>query len=458
MKLALQYLKKNWLIIFFLIFAIFIRLKFAASKANTDLYTQSTWGKQANLMGSLKGFYDWDIWNKAYPNHPPLISSLYYIIYPLHSKIMWFLSSLGNFIALNRLAPTKFIWLFKFAIWFGTDLYGTTAFLSGIFFLMKQFMILADLLIALTIYYICKKNKTNWKKPVFIYLFFPFSWYLSSSWGQSDQLSFIFLIVSFLFLYSKKYSITSPLLYSIAANLKPNCLLFLPIYLYVWYKQKQTTLKLLIGGLIAIVFSLWTVSWFTNDNVIVYTITVLSKKLNTSDGFINYNAFNFWYIFFPYIPNNNALDNNIFFMLSAKTWGWIFSIITIILSFKAIKKDKIETLFASMFISGFGFWLFMTGIHERYSFLAIMPLLLISIYKKEYLKYFYFFSIIFSLNLFHAYWPWENFGWVKQIFHFNNFLIPKILSGLNITLYFLLTKLLLKKNLNKIPFKKVSKQ
>lgn len=454
MKRFLKYLKKNWLIIIVLILAIILRLGFAASKANTDLYTQATWGKQANLMGTLKGFYSWDLWDNAYPNHPPLISSLYYIIYPLHSKLMWFLSSLGNFIALNRLAPTKFLWLFDFSTWFGTALYGTTAFLSGIFFLMKQFMILADISISIVIYYLCKKNKTDWKKPVFIYLFLPFSWYLSSSWGQSDQLSFIFLIISFLLIYSKKYSITSPLLYAIAANLKPNCALFIPLYLYAWYKQKQPTLKLFIGGIIAVLFTLWTVSWFTNDNVLIYTFTFLPKKLNTGDGFINYNAFNFWYIFFPYIPNNNALDHNIYFMLNAKTWGWILTVVTTVLSLKVIKKNRPETLFAAMFIAGFGSWLFMTGMHERYSFLAVMPLLFMAIYSKKYLKFFFLFAIIYSLNLFHAFLPWENLGFVGQISKFGNFLIPKILSMINIVSYFYLTAILLKDSSQKTLTKK----
>lgn len=454
MKLFLKYLKKNWLIIIVLILAVVLRIWFSTLKVHHDLYTQSTWGKQANLMGTLKGYYDWDLWNNAYPNHPPLISILYYLIYPLHSKIMWFLSSLGNFIALNRLAPTKFLWLFNFSTWFGTALYSTTAFLSGIFFLMKQFMISADLSISVVIYYLCKKNKTNWKKPVFIYLFLPFSWYLSSSWGQSDQLSFIFLIISFLLIYSKKYSITSPLLYAIAANLKPNCALFLPLYLYAWYKQKQPPLKLFIGGTIAVLFSLWTVSWFTNDNVLIYTFTILPKKLNTADGFINYNAFNFWYIFFPYIPGNNALDSNIFLMLSAKTWGWILTVVTTVLSLKVIKKNKPETLFAAMFIAGFGSWLFMTGMHERYSFLAITPLLFMAIYNQKYFKYFILFAIIYTLNLFHAYWPWENLSWVKQTFEYDNFLIPKILSVINVIFYFILTFSLVSNISNKNPAKK----
>lgn len=262
--------------------------------------------------------------------------------------------------------------------------------------------------------------------------------------GSIRSIIFYFFKISFLLIYSKKYSVTSPFLYAIAANLKPNCGLLIPLYLYAWYKQKQSLLKLFIGGIIATLFTFWTVSWFTHDNVLIYTFTVLSKKLNTTDGFINYNAFNFWYIFFPYIPKNNALDNNIFFLLSAKTWGWLLTIITTILSLKVIKRNKPESLFAAMFIAGFGSWLFMTGMHERYSFLAVMPLLLIAIYYKKYFKFFLLFAILYILNLFHAFWPWENLGFVGQILNFSNFLIPKILSTINVVAYFYLTTVFIK--------------
>ena len=110
-----------------------------------------------------------------------------------------------------------------------------------------------------------------------------------------------------------------------------------------------------------------------------------------------------------------------------------------------------------MFIAGFGSWLFLTGMHDRYSFLAITPLLLMTIYNNKYLKYFLIFAIIYTLNLFHAYWPWENLNWVKQIFEYNNFLIPKILSIINMVTYFYLSTLLIKNIPNKISANKSQK-
>lgn len=442
----IRILKKYYLIFIVFILAIILRQYFAFSKTHQDLLTQSEWGRQAYSQGTLKEYYDWTTWNGSNPNHPPLISSLYFIIYPLHSNVMWMLSNLGSFIALHRLAPTKFIWLFNFAIWFGTKTYEITPILSGIIFTLKQFMILADLAIGLLIFYLCQKTKNNWGKFVLIYLFSPFSWYLSSSWGQSDQLSFIFLIISFILIDSNKYSVISPTLFAISANLKPNGILLLPVYLYYWYQQRQSLKNLVFGGIVATIFSLWTVSWFTNQNVLVYTLTVLPNKLNTSGGLTNYNAFNFWYIFHPFTFNRTVLDSHFYFIFSAKVWGWLLTIITTVLSFKVIKSKKIDSVFSAIFISGFGSWLFMTGMHERYSFLAITPVLLLSIYRHKYLKYFIILSTIYTLNMFIAYWPWQNLNWVNDIFNYHDFLFPRLLSFVNILIYFKVTYSLLKDN------------
>jgi len=438
-----QFFKKNWLILMVLLIAVVLRIKLSSMVAHEDLITQTGWGKQISLKGTLKDYYEWKVWGGTSPNHPPLISWLYWMIYPIHSSVMHFLSNLGNFIALNRLVPTKFLWLFDFAKWFGLDQYGTTSILSGVILILKQFMIVADLLIGGIIYYICKKNNINWKKWVLLYLFLPFSWFLSSAWGQSDQLSFLFLIIAFLGLASKKYAIMSPLFYAIAANLKPNCILLLPIFLYSWYKQKHSGWKLIIGGLLALIFSFWTVSWVTDQNVFNYTFTVLINKLSTGEGLISYNAFNFWYIFYPFsLPYVH--DDIVWGVLSAKNWGLLMVFVTTILSLKVIKNKKIENIFAAMFVAGFGSWLFMTGMHERYSFLAIVPLFLYSIFKKKYLKYFLILSTIFTLNLFIAYWPYEICLDIKKVLELSNFLIARILSLINLLTYIKVTYLVLK--------------
>lgn len=428
------FLKKNWKIITLLVLAILFRFLLSFLNPHSDLRIQSEWGKWMYVNDGPKGLYEWNVWGCIWPNHPPLISWVYFLAYKIHSFSMYIMSWLGNFIALNRLAPTKFLWFFNFVIWFGQARFETTNFLIGTMVVIKQIMILADIFIAGIIFYICRKNKVDWKKYVFAYLLLPFSWYLSSVWGQSDQLSFLFFIISFTLVTSKKYSILALLFFAIAGNLKPNCILLLPLFLFIWYKHKQSFGKLIIGGLIALIFSFWTISWFTDHNLLAFTFKELPKKLTTSEGLLTLNAFNLWYIFYPF-PSIVGFDTTKFLILTAKYWGVVMFIITTFLSFKVVKNKKLENIYGAIFVAGFGSWLFMTGMHERYSFLAIMALLFYSIFQKKYFKYFIILSIIYFLSMFYVFSVPQRLDGIKEIFNWNYQLVPRLLSLINILIY-----------------------
>lgn len=427
-----QWLRNNWKTVSLLAFLILMRFGMSFLPAHSDIRVQTEWGKWMYVNDSPKGLYNWNVWACIWPNHPPLISSVYFLAYKTHSFLMMLLSNLGNFIALNRLAPTKFLWLFNFSKWFGTARYENTEYLLGVIIVIKQIMVLADLLVAWVIYKICKLKKVDWKKFVLAYLLLPFSWYLSAVWGQSDQLSFLFLIISFVLLTTKR-SIWAPLLYAIAINLKPNCVILAPLFLVVWFKQKQPLRNLILGGLLAGIFSVWTVTWF-NAGKIMDLFFLLAKRLNTSEGLINQNSFNFWYLFFPF-PSKVGFETTKYLFLTAKTWGWILLGVVSLLSFRLVKYKKLETVFLSIFTIGFGGWLFMTGMHERYSFFAIVSLLFYSIYKKEYWKYFVILSSIYFLSMFYVFSVPQQLDGIKIVFAWADQLVPKILSLINLFIY-----------------------
>ncbi len=428
---------KKWIldnkgVLILIFFLILMRFGMSFLPAHSDIRVQTEWGKWMYVNDSPKGLYNWNVWACIWPNHPPLISSVYFLAYKTHSFLMMLLSNLGNFIALNRLAPTKFLWLFNFSKWFGTARYENTEYLLGVIIVIKQIMVLADLLVAWVIYKICKLKKVDWKKFVLAYLLLPFSWYLSAVWGQSDQLSFLFLIISFVLLTTKR-SIWAPLLYAIAINLKPNCVILAPLFLVVWFKQKQPWRNLILGGLLAGIFSVWTVTWF-NAGKIMDLFFLLAKRLNTSEGLINQNSFNFWYLFFPF-PSKVGFETTKYLFLTAKTWGWILLGVVSLLSFRLVKYKKLETVFLSIFTIGFGGWLFMTGMHERYSFFAIVSLLFYSIYKKEYWKYFVILSSIYFLSMFYVFSVPQQLDGIKIVFAWADQLVPKILSLINLFIY-----------------------
>lgn len=424
--------KKNWKVVSLLVGLVVMRFGLSFLPAHSDVRIQAEWGKWMYMQDSVRGLYDNNVWGCIWPNHPPLISWIYFEVYKIHSLLMWWLSSLGNFIALNRLAPTKFMWLFNFTKWFGQARYETTDYLVGIIVLIKQVMVIADFAIAWIIYKLCKLNKVGWKKFVLAYLLLPFSWYLSAVWGQSNQLSFLFLIISFLLLFSKR-SIWSPLLYAIALNLKPDSIFLIPLYLFVWFKRKQPWRNLILGGLLAGVFSLWTVTWFNRGDLLGLLI-LLPKRLQTSEGLITLNAFNFWSVLFPF-PSVVVFEATKYLWIPAKTWGYIFWGLITLFSVKLVKPKKIETVFLTIFTVSFGSWLLMTGMHERYAFYGLVGLLLYSIYKKEYFKDFVILSVIFFLAMFYVFSVPQSLDGIKTIFNWGGQLAVRILSGVNIFIY-----------------------
>ncbi len=428
-----KWFKENWKNIFLGLTIIIMRIALTFTQAHDDLEIQIEWGKWMYDQNSVRGLYNNNVWGGLWPNHPPLISWFYFEAYKIHSLLMWWMSSLGNFIALYRLAPTKFFWFFNFIKWFGDTKLTNTVYPFGVIVVIKQIMVIADFGIAFLIYKLCKKNKVSWKKYVLAYLLLPFSWFLSAVWGQSNQLSFLFLIASFMLLTTKR-SIWSPVLYAIAINLKPDCIFLIPLFLFIWIKQKQSWINLFLGTLLAGVFSLWTVNWFLLDGKILDLLSLLKTRLNTGDGLLTLNAYNLWYIFYPF-PSKMILDSMLYLWIPAKIWGYIFLTLITGLSFKLVNNRKIEKIFLTIFTISFGGWLFMTGMHERYAFIGLVALLFYSIYQKEYFKYFIVLSVIYFLSMFFVF-PLPGFlNWVNTIFNWGKQIIPRILSLVNILIF-----------------------
>jgi hypothetical protein len=153
----------------------------------------------------------------------------------------------------------------------------------------------------------------------------------------------------------------------------------------------------------------------------------LPKRLTTSEGLVTLNAFNFWYIFYPY-PSTVGFDTTKFLILTAKYWGIVMFFITTLLSLKIVKNIKLENIYGAIFVAGFGSWLFMTGMHERYSFLAIVALLFYSITQKKYFKYFIILSVIYFLSMFYVFSVPKQLDGVKEIFNWNYQIVPRLLS------------------------------
>jgi Gpi18-like mannosyltransferase len=263
-------------------------------------------------------------------------------------------------------------------------------------------MILADIALAIITYLLCKRQSINWKKYVLSFLFLPFSWYLSAIWGQSDQLSFVFLILSVILLLNNKNKKLwlSPLFFALSINLKPTGLILVPLYLWIWFRQKKSWTNLLIGGLVSILGMLYLVSLFTSGSPISYLEHLYNRIFLILKPIITVNSLTFWRLFI--LGKADAITNEIV-LQRITILGYIIYFFVSIISFLIVKFKNKESILASLFISSFGGWLFLTNMHERYLFMGIMFLLFFSIYRPKYFRYFIALSTIYFISMYLAF-------------------------------------------------------
>ena len=410
--------------------ALILRLIISATVFDGDVITQAEWGKWIYEHG-LVGFYDENHWLNEWPNHPPLITIWYGFSYVIRSLIMGVLSNAGVFIANHHLGAGHLLWYFNFLKWFGSTKYQLTGLEVGIFYTIKLLPIVADILIALLIFKLAEK--ISFRDALFFslaYLFLPFSFYLSAVWGQSDQVGALFTILSFLALFKGNFLI-SPILLAIAIDLKPTSILLLPLYFAACFIYRANLKKFSLGLVAAFLLIIFSFIIFTDNSYVNFILLKAPKTLFfNKTQFISINAFNFWYIFYS---NTKILNSQTLFWVPAFFWSLIFFGIINLLGIFAIYHKDLKNLFLGIFIVISGGWLFLTNMYERYLFLGVLTLLILSIYNKKLVKYFLIFSTIYFLNLYHGL---VITSWMNSLIDFR-----VLLSLINVIVFFRIIKL-----------------
>src|SRR3989338_8555425 len=384
-------IKFRYKFIFILFIAFLLRLVLAPIFFNGDIPTLSTWSRQINDFG-YQSLYLETHWTSTWPNYPPLISIWYGFAYQLRGMIMSVLSNFGYFIAINHLGASYIPWFFKAANWFGNTNEVATNLPYGIFYTIKLLPIFADILLGCLIFVIAKKNSL--KKALFfttLYLFLPFSWYLSAIWGQVDQSATLVLLLSFIFLLKKMPIISIPLFLT-SFYLKPTVGIFIPIYLYFHFVHRTNWKKLIFGSTIALALASWWLSILTYERPLILAFDRLIRMMFLTHGSgLSVSAFNFWFLLdgAKRIPDSLTL-----LFIPANIWGiLIFSLINFY-AFKIIKNKDFKSLFCALFLVGTGGWLFLTNMFERYLFAGLISGFFICIYSKSLLKYWIPLSLI----------------------------------------------------------------
>ena len=432
------------IILLILLITLILRLFLSNLGFHVDILSIAGWGKWIYENG-LKGFYENEVWIYSWPTQLPLANILYWLDYELYKKIGDLFVLISSTIANYRLAPTKFLWWFDFVKWFGGSLYKPTWFLVGYLKTIKFIAILSDLALATIIYFLAKRIDKN--RAILLsgfYLFAPFSIYLSAIWGQYDQLTILLFFLSMIFLL-KRWLYLAPVVLAISIGIKPTTLIFIPLFLWLYFKQNPSIKHILVGSVSVVVIFLYSTYLFTDNNIFEFIRRDLIKIVFQKAEFrVSTHSYNFWHI----LIGNRALPQDYpFLFIPAKIWGYAAFLYLNILAFKTLKKVSMENMFKAMFLIGAGGWLFLTNMLERYFFAGILSLLLLCIYQPKLLKYWVVLSLIYWINLYDSFWFPEIFNPLKEILIWQDGLVTRFLSLINIAI-FIRVIMLIKPSLN----------
>jgi Gpi18-like mannosyltransferase len=371
-----------------------------------DVSATYWWGKFASEFG-WRGFYDWlNFGGYSSPDQPML--NIYYDwivrqIYLFFYNIFWYLNT--NISAF----PSKFMQ------WY---------FIEGNQQLLKIPMIIADILII----YLCYKF-TKSKAIALVLSLYPPIIYNSAVWGSGDSIVSLFALVSVYFLWKKKY-LSAVLFFLISTLYKSSLLIWVPIFFVILIKNKAS-LKNIFGSIIFFLILIYLISCPFNpietNPLIWFYQTMTIKILPGFMDVITANAMNFWAILFGF---KLKIDSVLFLnMISIRMLSLIIcGVLYLLILIKLFKNYSKQQLLLTLVTFSMTTFIFMTRMHERYSFPALIPLLLLCHYDHRFIKYFIILSITHFLNIF-AVWGMPNISLLHNLL--NNDYLVRLISLIN---------------------------
>jgi Gpi18-like mannosyltransferase len=312
---------------------------------------------------------------------------------------------------LNFYSPQVFadyLPFFYFLLWIlgeiFTFFFGRAAIFSPIFPLYIKFISsLFDFATALVIYSIVKKYSNKWAMTAAIfYLINPGAIFINSVWGQVDSIP-TFLLVLSLYVFEQKSNIKQWSVFNTLSFLiKPLNAPILPITIIK--SVKNFSFKKNFKALLLVV-CLWyaiSIPFFLKDPLFG-AFKLLFKSLSVYP-YASINAYNFWGLFGWWTS-----DTIVFFGLQLHAWGFIiYAALLLIILFPYFRKrvNKQEMDYFACMISSFGFFLFLTRMHERtlFPFFALL-VIVVFIQKSRWLLMSYIIlSIIYFSDIFYSYY------------------------------------------------------
>lgn len=333
-------IKRHTKILVIVSFAIIIRLFFSSFPPfKTDMDSFIAWGEQMYALGPAK-FYNSGIWTDYAPGY------MYF---------MWTVAAIKN-IFFSHTSREMYELLHKSV--------------PMIFDVLTGLMIYKTIRLTIRSRSSANNFQTYYLPEIIsaIYLFSPFTFFTSAVWGQVDSVFAFFLLLSFYYLIKNRIPL-SCIVFVVASVIKPQSVVFAPLYLLVFIHKIDIKLFAKSAIVSVLTFYILTIPFFG--------LSALQGVWNVLNGSIevypysSINTFNYWGIFGFW--NTDTLP---YFMgLNQRAFGYLIWILTLIyglvLGIKYLKiKGSISAQNASLLASFFilSAVMFMTRMHERYLF------------------------------------------------------------------------------------------
>ena len=294
--------------------------------------------------------------------------------------------------------------------------------------IMKTWPVLGDIICAVAIFYVFKKQspKTGLVASA-LWMFNPSAIFNCAFWGQTDSIMCLLLLVSFVALEREKPVLAS-VLFALAGMTKYQCLFFTPLFLTELFVKHRIS-KMLKGiaaaaATVAIVFIPFMIG---SKNPFLF-LDVYLKGQGTYP-YCTLNAYNVYGIF-----GLNWKEDTVG---TPSLYALSFVLVAVLIAFMIFCYLKAKR--SSVWVMGFFFmntlFMFMTRMHERYQFVALIFILMAAIVHKH-RGFFYCFAGISVITLLNQVIPM--FSWRTENSFFDNYYgeLMVTFSVINLILYF----------------------
>ena len=297
---------------------------------------------------------------------------------------------------------------FYFLLWILGEpfvfIFGKGAIFSPIFPLYIKFISsFFDFGTALVIFAIVKKYSSRWAGAAAIfYLINPGTIFINSVWGQVDSIPTFFLVLS-LYVFEQKLNIKQWSIFNTLSFLiKPLNAPILPITIV--QSIKKFSIKRILQALF-LAICLWyivSIPFFLSDPVFG-VFKLLFKSLSVYP-YASINAYNFWGLFGWWTSDTVG-----FLGLQLHTWGFIiYAVVLLLILFPFLKNkiNKTEMSYFGCMLSSFGFFVFLTRMHERtlFPFFALFVIVAFIQKSRWLLTTYVILSVVYFLDIFYSYY------------------------------------------------------